>query len=159
MPNEIKSKINLPDLVCESVPDPQPIKREPNNYSSLPSVVKSWNDYEDWITYDNSEFRADENFKECWNDVDNLKKRFGEIYLINLNSGDSVRKEKKASRYCFGFDLAIANTTPEDRIIMRHLIYRYRNLDGEFTTIKAIKQIVPAMQKIKSFPFVESHFS
>ena len=135
------------------------IQRSKNDFTSLPSDVKNWKQYEEWLTYDNSEFRADQNFKECWADVDNLKKKFGEIYLINLNSGDSVRTEKNAARYCFGFDLAIANTTPEDRIIIRHLIYKYRNLDGEFTTNKAITKIIPIMEKIKSFPFVEDHFS
>ena len=134
-------------------------QRSKNDYSSLPSDVKSWKDFEDWVTYDNTEFRADDNFKECWGDVDNLKKKFGEIYLINLNRGDAVRPEKKADRYCFGFDLAIANSTPEDREILRHLINQYRNLPGEFTTAKAITKIIPVMEKIKSFPFVEAHFS
>lgn len=134
-------------------------QRSENDYSSLPSDVKSWKDFEDWITYDNTEFRADDNFKECWGDVDNLKKKFGEIHLINLNTGDAVRPEKKSDRYCFGFDLAIANSTPEDREILRHLINQYRHLPGEFTTAKAITKIIPVMEKIKSFPFVEAHFS
>lgn len=134
-------------------------QRSKNDYTSLPNEVKNWKQYEEWITYDNSEFRADQNFKECWDDVDNLKKKFGEIYLINLNNGESVRLEKNAARYSFGFDLAIANTTPEDRMIIRHLIYKYRHLDGEFTTKKAINKIIPLMEKIKSFPFVEDHFS
>ena len=133
--------------------------KEANNYTALPSDLKSWNEYEEWLTYDNSEFIADQNFKECWNDVDNLKKKFGEIYLINLNSGESVRPEINAARYSFGFDLAIANSKPEDRIILRHLIYKYRNLDGEFTSNKAMTKLVPALEFIKKFPFVEDHFS
>lgn len=135
------------------------IQRSKNDYTGLPSDVLNWKDYDDWVTYDNSEFRADENFKECWQDVDNIKNKFGEIYLINLNTGDAVRPEKTADRYCFGFDLAIANSTPEDREIIRHLVHEYRNLPGEFTTAKAITRMIPAMEKIKSFPFVESHFS
>ena len=154
-----KSKFDLPDIRMESISDPTPLKRDPNNFTSLPSAVKSWNDFEDWLTYDNSEFRADQNFKECWQDVDNLKEKFGEIYLINLNYGESVRPEKNSKRYTFGFDLAIAKTTPEDREVIRHLIYEYRHLTGDFTTAKAIKRLVPAMKKIKSFPFVEDHFS
>lgn len=134
-------------------------QRSENDYTSLPGDVKNWKQYEEWITYDNSEFRADQNFKECWQDVDNLKKKFGEVYLINLNSGKAVRPEKNAERYTFGFDLAIANTTPENREIIRHLIFEYRNLPGEFTTAKAVKRLFPLMEKIKSFPFVEDHFS
>lgn len=132
---------------------------ETNNYSSLPSDVKNWKEFEEWEIYDNSEFRAEENFKECWQDVDNLKKKFGEIQLINLNQGDAVRPENKAKRYTFGFDYAIAKTTPEDREILRYLIKEYRHLSGEWTTKKAMIKMIPAIQKIKSFPFVEDHFS
>lgn len=130
-----------------------------NDYTGLPEDVNSWEEFEDWLTYDNSEFIADQNFIECWRDVDNLKEVFGEIYLINLNSGDSVRPEKNTSRYCFGFDFAIANTKPLDREILRHLIYNYRHLIGEFTTNKAVLKLFPVIDKIESFPFVRDHFS
>lgn len=160
-----KTKFDLPEGIAdhESVPNPLPVKRGPNDYTSLPNVygLKSWNDYEEWETYDNTEFRADENFKECWGDVDKLKEKFGEVHLININSGDRIRPEEGARRYCFGFDYAIAGSTDEERRRIKKFADNYRNIghDGSWTTAKAIKAIVPLMVEIEKYPHIVSHFS
>lgn len=156
-------KIDLPEslLPIETVNDPRAVKRDSLDYTSLPTDVKSWNDYEDWLTYDNSEFRADQNFNECWGDVDRLKEKFGEVWLININYGDRIRPEQGEKRYCFGFDYAIAGATEKQRRKIKRLADNYRNLgcSGEWTSEKAIKSIIPLMELIKSVPHVEGHFS
>lgn len=163
MTDGIRVSLDVPEglIAPESVNNPQATKQDPNNYTSLPKAVKSWNDYEDWVTYDNTEFRATENFEECWGDVDNLKEKFGEVWLININSGSVIRPELGEKRYCFGFDFAIAGSNEIEMRKIKRLADNYRTCgsNGSWTYAKAIKQIIPLMELIKSVPYVESHFS
>jgi len=138
----------------------QTIQKSKNNYTSLPQGVKNWDEYEEWITYENTEFIADRNFKECWEDVDRLKEKFGEVYLININSGPAIRPEQGAKRYCFGFDHAIACSTDVQKRKLKRLMDAYRHIGSEqFTTERAYKLLVPVIAELKFFPHVESHFS
>lgn len=136
-------------------------QRNPFDFTSLPSDVKSWNDYEKWLTYENTEFRADKNFEECWGDVDNLKKKFGDVYLLNINYGPVIRLEQGAQRHCFGFDYAIAPSNQVQRRKIKRLADNYRNIgcDGNWTSPKAIKSIAPLIALVESMPHVQSHFS
>lgn len=139
----------------------QTIQRSPNDYTSLPSDCPSWNEYNDWCTYENSEFRADKNFQECWGDVDKLKEKFGEVWLININQGPVIRPEKDAERYCFGFDFAIAAKDDITKRKIKKLVDDYRNIggDGNWNTARAVKSIAPLIELIESVPHVENHFS
>jgi len=134
-----------------------------NNHTSLPQGVPDWKAYEEWVTYDNSEFIADRNFVECWGDVDKLKENWGEVYLIKINSGlesSVIRLEKGAKRYCFGFDYAIACSTDVQKRKLKRLIDAYRNIgSGQFTTDRAHKLLIPVINMLNTFPHVESHFS
>jgi hypothetical protein len=162
VPDGFTVKIDMPEPCnVEAVDNPLPVKRLPNDYTSLPGAVKSWNDYEDWLTYDNSEFRAGENFTECWGDVDKLKEKFGEVWLININYAERIRPESKAERYCFGFDFAIAAANDIQRRKIKRLADNYRNIgcNGDWNCTKAIEAIIPLMLELKSYPFVEGHFS
>jgi len=158
---EPKIKIDEGLIQPETVLNPQAVKKDPNNYTSLPSDCPSWNDYEEWCMYENTEFRAQKNFEECWGDVDRLKEKFGEVWLINVNSGPVIRPEEGAERYCFGFDLAIAATDEATRRKIKKLADDYRNIgsNGDWTTARAIKSIVPLMELAKSVPYVEDHFT
>jgi hypothetical protein len=136
------------------------VLKSKNNYTSLPEGVPDWKAYEDWVTYDNTEFIADKNFAECWGDVDTLKEKFGEVYLINLNSGPAIRSEEGAKRYCFGFDYAIACSTEAQKRKLKRLMDAYRHIGtAEFTTDRAYKLLVPVIDMLNTFPHVESHFS
>lgn len=159
----VTAKFDMPEPCnIEAVPDPKPVKRLSNDHTSLPGDCPNWNEYEDWVTYENSEFRADKNFQECWGDVDKLKEKYGEVWLINVNSGPRIRPEQDAERYCFGFDYAIAAANDIERRKIKKLADNYRNIgsgESEWTCTKAIKAIMPLMAELKSFPFVEGHFS
>lgn len=131
-----------------------------NNFTSLPSDCPSWNEYEEWVTYENSEFRADKNFEECWGDVDRLKAAHGKVFLINVNYGCRIRPEEGAERYCFGFDYAIAGANDEQKRRIKKLADNYRNISSkDWNTATAVKLLIPLIAEVKSFPFVESHFS
>ncbi len=163
MTDGIRVSLDVPEglIAPESVNNQQATKQDANNYTSLPGALKSWNEYEDWLTYDNSEFRADLNFKECWADVDKLKEKFGRVWLININSGPVIRDEKDAKRYTFGFNFAIAGSNEIEIRKIKRLTDNYRTCgsNGTWTYGKAIKQIIPLMELIKSVPYVEDHFS
>ena len=85
------------------------LQRSKNDYSSLPSDVKSWKDFEDWVTYDNSEFRADDNFKEaekivykfaldCAKDAINMELKVQEKELKKMESDmDGLVKDNENS--------------------------------------------------------------
>ena len=159
----------------------QIIQKSKNNYTSLPQGVKNWDEYEEWITYDNTEFIADRNFQECWGDVDRLKEKFGKVYLININSGPAIRSEQGVKRYCFGFDYAIACSTDVQKRKLKRLMDAYQHpgiskprkevkpLDGikpkfdmpdlELTTSHLVKLLTPVIENLKKFPHVEAHFS
>ena len=155
-------------------------QKSKNNYTSLPQGVNDWNAYEEWITYDNTEFIADQNFAECWGDVDRLKEKFGNVSLININSGPAIRPEAEAKRYCFGFDYAIACITDAQKRKLKRLIDAYRNPgipkqrkttpvkgitqkfdvpDLQMSTSHLMKLLIPVIDEIKEFPHVEDHFS
>jgi len=144
----------------EEVKNPLSIKRMSNDYTSLPSDCPSWNEYEDWITYENSEFRATKNFEECWGDVDKLKEKFGEVWLININYAERIRPESKAERHCFGFDYAIAAANEIQRRKIKRLADNYRNIPSkDWNCTRAMLLLMPLMAELKSYPFVEGHFS
>ena len=158
----VRASIDVPFLGnVEEVANPLPLKQDANNHTSLPSDCKSWNEYDDWCTYENTEFRQHENFKECWGDVDNLKEKFGTVYLVNINYGDRIRPEEGADRHAFGFDFAIAGADEYQRRKIKRFADDYRNIgsDGNWTTNRAVKAIIPLMKLIKSMQYVESHFS
>ena len=112
------------------------------------------------MTSENSEFRASKNFEECWADVDKLKEKFGEVWLININSGERIRPEANAERYTFGFDLAIAAANEMQRRKIKRLADNYRNIPSkDWNCTRAIKLLIPLMAELKSYPFVDGHFS
>jgi len=156
------------------------IQKSKNNYTRLPRGIANWNAYEEWLTYDNTEFIADKNFEECWGDVDLLKEKFGEVYLIDINSGPAIRPEQGAKRYCFGFDYAIACSSDTQRRKLKRLMDAYKHPgtpkqqktipvegitpkfdlpDLDMTSNHLMKLLIPVIEKIKEFPHVESHFS
>jgi len=156
------------------------IQKSKNNFTSLPEGIPDWKAYEEWVTYENTEFIADKNFEECWGDVDKLKEKFGDVYLININSKPAIRAEQGAERYCFGFDYAIACSNDVQRRKLKRLMDAYQNPgtpkqrkiipvegvkskfdlpDMEMTTHHLMKLLIPVIDKIGKFPHVEAHFS
>jgi hypothetical protein len=142
-------------------------------------LVKKWRtegvekkDFEDWRTYDNTEFRADENFTESWADVDKLKTQFKkEVYLITINSDSSdsqpaVRKEsEEEKRYTFAFDYAVTEIDDDSLKWIEYFIQKHRNnkIDDPRTKIpwNARTMIYLSLVScvIEKFPFIESHFT
>ncbi|MGH7885664.1 MAG: hypothetical protein ACRENO_08230 [Thermodesulfobacteriota bacterium] len=146
-------------------------KSEGNNLTTMPEGVEK-KDYNEWAKYDNTEFRADENFKECWDDVDKLKNKFkNEVYLISTNSYESdprpvYRKESdEKKRYTFAFDYAVTNIDEDSLKWIEFYVNKFRNckVDDTRTSIgysgRCMIYLTIASCIIEKFPYTESHFS
>lgn len=145
-----------------------------NNYTTFPEGIKTQEEFTDWCDYENSEFRAEQNHKECWGDVDKLKSMFpgNEVYLVSINSGRDhdrplpCRKEsEEARRYTFAFDYAVTGISDDDLAWMWYYIMRYRNeqIDDPRTDIPWNTRVSIWLVRvgiiIEKYPHVQSHFS
>ena len=146
-------------------------KNPKTDLTTIPDGVEK-KDFEDWKTYDNTEFRAHENHSESWNDVDKLKNQFKEeVYLITMNSDESdpksaVRKESdEEKRYTFAFDYAVTNIDDDSLKWINYFIQKYRNckIDDPRTNInwnaRAMLYMTLITCIIEKFPFTEAHFT
>ncbi len=148
------------------------VKKNPEtNLTTMPEGVEKEN-YQDWATYDNTEFRADENYEESWGDVDKLKSQFKkEVYLIshNTHEGDpkpAIRKESdEKKRYTFAFDYAVTDIDEDSLKWIEYFIQKHRNckIDDPRTDIpwnsRTMLYVTLVSCIIEKFPYIESHFS
>src|SRR5574337_1641997 len=96
-----------------------------NDHTTFPPGIKTQEEFNEWCDYENGEDRIDQNYIECWGDVDKLKSLFpgNEVYLVRINCGlgckDSADKDHNCvspplraesdekKRYTFAFDYAV----------------------------------------------------
>lgn len=144
-------------------------------YDSHGVKVTTPEQFNDWQIYENTEFRADENFNESWSDVDKLKKSFGkEVYLITLNEGSTEDPENpkpfrpestEKKRYTFAFDYAVTNVTQDDLLMIHYRIMKYRKNKIDETRSKlpwnarAMILLARVELEIEKHPHIVAHFS
>lgn len=110
--------------------------------------------------YNSPEYRISKNFYESWNDADDLKKKYGKIWFVNLNRDEPVSDSVK--RTTFAFDYAVANLNDKDREQLKNLVMNYRNLgsDGqEWTSREAFKRLDKVVAFLDKFPHIASGFT
>ena len=146
-----------------------------NNLTTFPEGIKTEEGFQEFVMYENTEFRAEQNYQECWSDVNRLKAKFNEeVYLVSLNEGSIDNKDEpkplrresqEKKRYTFAFDYAITKLSKDDLLWLHYYIMKYRNtmIDDPRTklawNIRASISLARVELEIKEHPHIVGHFS